>query len=84
ARAGGLTVGSGTTVALVGSGTASADVVVALAWPTVLARSRGPAGTYALYGRTEGAFAALVAVLTGRAAAAGSLPVRVDGVTARC
>jgi beta-N-acetylhexosaminidase len=84
ARAGGLTVGSGTTVALVGSGTASADVVVALAWPTVLARSHGPAGSYALYGRTEGAFSALVAVLTGRAAAAGALPVRVAGAAARC
>ncbi len=80
ARAGGLRLGSGPTLALATSTPVSAELVVALSWPTVLGRSRGPGGRYALYGRTPGAFAALVAVLTGRAEATGALPVRVPGV----
>ncbi len=79
ARAGGLRLGSGPTLALATSTPVSAELVVALGWPTVLGRSRGPGGRYALYGRTPGAFAALVAVLIGRAEATGALPVRVPG-----
>lgn len=82
AEAAGLSVGSGPVVALAGSarGGARGDVVVALDAPFALAQSTVPEdGTLiALYGRTPGAFEALVDVLTGRAAAPGTLPVAVS------
>lgn len=81
AEAAGLSVGSGPVVALAGSarGGARGDVVVALDAPFALAQSTVPEGgtLIALYGRTPGAFEALVDVLTGRAAAPGTLPVAV-------
>ncbi|PID53141.1 MAG: hypothetical protein CSB46_09840 [Micrococcales bacterium] len=57
------------------TGSGSGDVVVALDWPTVLAGSAGSRATYALYGQTEGAYAALVDVLTGAAPAPGGMAV---------
>lgn len=81
AEAAGLTVGAGPVVALVGSarGAGQGDVVVALDAPFGLPRSSVPDGgaKVALYGRTPGAFEALVAVLTGGAEAPGALPVEV-------
>lgn len=81
ATAAGLKVGSGTSVALLGTGTASAtaDVVVALDAPYGLARSQA-ASKIALYGRTVGAFEALVDVLMGKASAPGKLPVKVGNL----
>lgn len=74
----GLSVGSGTSVALLATGSAyaTADVVVALDAPYGLANSQATTKV-ALYGRTEGAFDALVDVLTGDAEATGKLPVEV-------
>ncbi|PIE28077.1 MAG: beta-N-acetylhexosaminidase [Micrococcales bacterium] len=80
ARAAGLRVGTGTTIRLVQTGSGSGDVVVALDWPTVLAGSAGSRATYALYGQTEGAYAALVDVLTGAAPAPGGMAVEVPTV----
>ncbi|MGW9551985.1 glycoside hydrolase family 3 N-terminal domain-containing protein [Citricoccus zhacaiensis] len=81
AEAVGLTVGAGPVVALVGSarGAGQGDVVVALDAPFGLPRSSVPDGgaKVALYGRTPGAFEALVAVLTGETEAPGALPVEV-------
>ncbi|QCU79305.1 glycoside hydrolase family 3 protein [Citricoccus sp. SGAir0253] len=81
AREAGLVVGSGPVVNLVGSarGAGRGDVVVALDAPFGLARSSvSPDGALvALYGRTPGAFAALVEVLRGEAEATGALPVDV-------
>ena len=81
AEGAGLTVGAGPVVALVGSarGSGQGDVVVALDAPFGLARSSVSDGgaKVALYGRTPGAFEALVAVLTGEAEAPGALPVEV-------
>ena len=81
AQEAGLSVGSGPVVTLVGSarGAAHGDVVVALDAPFGLAESRASedGALVALYGRTPGAFAALVDVLTGEAEAPGALPVQV-------
>ncbi|MBB5749524.1 glycoside hydrolase family 3 N-terminal domain-containing protein [Citricoccus sp.] len=81
ARAAGLTVGSGPVVNLVGTarGAGRGDVVVALDAPFGLASSAVPdeGALIALYGRTPGAFEALVDVLTGTAEAPGALPVDV-------
>ncbi len=74
---------NGPVVRLVGStggAGGAADVVVALDTPYVLAGDRGRTATYALYGRTPSAFAALVDVLTGVTTAHGALPVAVDGL----
>nr|WP_029139141.1 glycoside hydrolase family 3 N-terminal domain-containing protein [Citricoccus sp. CH26A] len=81
ARAAGLTVGSGPVVNLVGTarGAGQGDVVVALDAPFGLASSAAPddGALIALYGRTPGAFEALVDVLTGAVEAPGALPVDV-------
>ena len=81
AQEAGLSVGSGPVVSLVGSarGTGQGDVVVALDAPFGLAESRASedGALVALYGRTPGAFDALVDVLTGEAQAPGALPVQV-------
>jgi beta-N-acetylhexosaminidase len=81
AGAAGLTVGSGPVVNLVGTarGAGRGDVVVALDAPFGLASSSVSEGgaLIALYGRTPGAFEALVDVLTGEAEASGALPVDV-------
>lgn len=81
AQAAGLQVGSGTSVALLGTGaaSASADVVVALDAPYGLASSQARS-KIALYGRTVGAFEALIDVLTGKEAAPGKLPVKVGNL----
>lgn len=77
----GLAVGSGPTVLLAPSGAGgSADIVVALETPYVLGSARGSTAEFALYGRTAGAFEALIEVLTGKASARGRLPVEVGGV----
>jgi beta-N-acetylhexosaminidase len=74
----GLSIGPGTSVALLGPGVsaASADVVVSTDTPYGLARSSAPI-KIALYGRDVPAMRALVAVLTGKARAQGKLPVDV-------
>lgn len=79
----GLGLGAGPVVALIGPGgspaareAAGADVAVALDAPWPLADSPAPA-KIALYGRSPGAFTALVAVLTGTAPAPGKLPAAV-------
>ncbi|MDI3329660.1 MAG: glycoside hydrolase family 3 N-terminal domain-containing protein [Micrococcus sp.] len=81
AEAAGLTVGTGPVVNLVGTarGAGRGDVVVALDAPFGLASSTVSEGgaLIALYGRTPGAFEALVDVLTGEAEAPGALPVDV-------
>ena len=81
AQEAGLSVGSGPVVTLVGSarGTGQGDVVVALDAPFGLAESTASedGALVALYGRTPGAFDALVDVLTGEAEAPGALPVQV-------
>ncbi|MDT0202045.1 glycoside hydrolase family 3 N-terminal domain-containing protein [Nocardioides sp. AE5] len=81
ARAAGVPLGRGKTVALAGPGRAAprADIVVATDTPYVLGRSDAPV-RIATYGETPAAMEALVAVLTGRARAPGTLPVEVDGV----
>ncbi|GAA5030893.1 glycoside hydrolase family 3 protein [Actinopolymorpha pittospori] len=83
ARKAGLTVGAdGDVVRLLsaGSSSGSGDVVVALDTPYGLARSSASTARIALFGRTQGAFAALVDVLTGKARGAGRLPVHVEGL----
>lgn len=82
AEAAGLATGSGAVVRLLGTATSSGvgDVVVALDVPYGLAASDASVARIALYGRTPGAFRALVDVLTGTAAASGHLPVAVDGL----
>ncbi|MGM7668636.1 glycoside hydrolase family 3 N-terminal domain-containing protein [Microbacterium sp. A93] len=81
AEAAGLRVGAGPVVALLGGARepGRGDVVVALDAPFGLAGSTMPDGgtLVALYGRTPGAFEALVDVLTGKAEAPGTLPVQV-------
>lgn len=81
ADAAGLTVGAGGEVVRLLGGTdpGSGDVVVALDTPYGLGASDAPV-RIALYGRTPGAFRALVDVLRGAAPAGGTLPVPVDGV----
>lgn len=86
AEAAGLEVvppgGTGSVVRLLdGDGpVGSGDVLVALDTPYPLASARGSSATLALYGRSPSAFAALVDVLTGAAAAPGALPVTADGL----
>ncbi len=81
AEAAGLTVGAGPVVNLVGTarGAGRGDVVVDLDAPFGLGASSVSEGgaLIALYGRTPGAFEALVDVLTGEAEAPGALPVDV-------
>ncbi|WP_326951827.1 glycoside hydrolase family 3 protein [Arthrobacter sp. Leaf69] len=81
ARNAGIGIGEGPLVSLIGSGGApakpgTADVAVALDAPWLLAGSRAPA-KIAVYGRSQGAFDALAAVLAGHAKAPGKLPVAV-------
>jgi beta-N-acetylhexosaminidase len=83
AQAAGIGIGSGPLVSLIGFGgspavpeTAAPDVAVALDAPWPLADSAAPA-KIALYGRSQGAFDALAAVLAGKASAPGKLPVAV-------
>jgi beta-N-acetylhexosaminidase len=82
ARAAGLRIGGGRTVALLGYGAQGrpADVVVSLDTPYVLAYSSASVAKIALFGSDPGAMRALVSVLTGRTAARGHLPVAVPGV----
>jgi beta-N-acetylhexosaminidase len=82
AQAAGLGTGAGELVVLLGGpgSSGSGEVVVALDTPYGLGRSSASTAAFALFGRTPEAFAALVDVLTGRTAAAGTLPVAVDGV----
>lgn len=77
----GLAVGSGDRVVLLGSpGTVgSGAVVVALDAPYGLAGSAASTARLALFGRTPGAFDALVDVLTGERRASGTLPVSLAG-----
>jgi beta-N-acetylhexosaminidase len=80
AEAAGLGIGSGEVVRLLaGTSPGSGDVVVALDTPYGLGESTAASGRIALYGRTPGAFRALVAVLTGAASGGGTLPVEVPG-----
>ncbi|MHA7272225.1 glycoside hydrolase family 3 N-terminal domain-containing protein [Arthrobacter sp. TMT4-20] len=85
AEAAGVTVGpGGTTVSLVGAGgtgAAPADVAVALDAPWWLEAVDAPV-EIAAYGNTPGAFAAVLAVLTGAAPAPGQLPVDAAGYDA--
>lgn len=81
ARTAGIRVGAGPLVSLIGRGGAAAAedgaaVAVALDAPWSLAESDAPA-RIALYGRSQGAFDALAAVLAGHATAPGNLPVAV-------
>ncbi|MCE3292931.1 MAG: beta-N-acetylhexosaminidase [Arthrobacter sp.] len=78
AREAGITLGSGPLVTLIGYGGAPAggDIAVALDAPWPLAGSAAPTKV-ALYGRTPGAFKALLAVLAGKATAPGKLPAAV-------
>ncbi len=73
-----------TSVALAGygDGPVSGEVAVATDTPYVLAGSDAPVKV-ATYGATPAAMAALVDVLTGKAEATGTLPVRVAGVDRR-
>ena len=85
AEAAGVTVGpGGTTVSLVGAGgvgSAPADIAVALDAPWWLEAVDAPVEV-AAYGNTPGAFAAVLAVLTGEAPAPGQLPVAAAGYDA--
>jgi beta-N-acetylhexosaminidase len=83
AQRAGLRTGSGDVVVLLGSGgsAGSGTVVVALDTPYGLGRSSASSAKLALFGRTPHAFELLVDVLTGRAAASGTLPVSVAGVS---
>ncbi len=65
-----------------GDGPVSGDVAVAVDTPYVLGSSDAPI-RIATYGDTPGAMRALVAVLQGRAAAPGRLPVEVSGLPRR-
>jgi beta-N-acetylhexosaminidase len=74
----GVATGSGPTVRLLGgSSGGSGDVVVALDAPWALGSNEGGTATVALYGRGDGAFDALVAVLTGVSRPQGALPVSI-------
>ncbi len=78
----GVPTGSGPTVRLLGgSSGGSGDVVVSLDVPYVLEGSRGSTATLALFGRTDAAFDALVAVLTGATTPQGALPVSIGRTT---
>ncbi|MBT2522979.1 beta-N-acetylhexosaminidase [Arthrobacter sp. ISL-28] len=78
ARDAGITLGAGPLVTLIGyrGAPAGGDIAVALDAPWPLAGSSAPTKV-ALYGRTPGAFKALLAVLAGKAAAPGKLPAAV-------
>lgn len=78
ARRAGIGIGAGPLVTLIGYGgaPATADVAVTLDAPWPLAKSAARA-KIALYGRSQEAFDALLAVLAGKAAAPGKLPVAV-------
>jgi beta-N-acetylhexosaminidase len=78
ARQTGISVGAGPLVMLIGYGGSpvTADVAVSLDAPWPLAKSAAGA-KIALYGRSQEAFDALLAVLAGKAAAPGKLPVAV-------
>ena len=83
ARGAGIGIGQGPLVSLIGHGkapagpdAAAADIAVTLDAPWALAESAAPA-KIALYGRSQGAFDALAALLAGTAAAPGKLPVAV-------
>ena len=79
----GLSIGQGPLVTLVGYAgrPAGGDIAVTLDAPWPLAGSSAPV-KIALYGRTPGAFDALVAVLTGKATAPGKLPAAVGSFPA--
>jgi beta-N-acetylhexosaminidase len=79
----GLAVGQGPLVTFIGYGgrPAGGDIAVTLDAPWPLAGSSAPVKV-ALYGRTPGAFDALVAVLTGKATAPGKLPAAVGSFPA--
>jgi len=78
ARQAGIGIGDGPLVTLIGYGgaPAAADVAVSLDAPWPLEKSAAPA-KIALYGRSQEAFDALLAVLAGKATAPGKLPVAV-------
>jgi beta-N-acetylhexosaminidase len=78
AREAGITLGAGPLVTLIGyrGAPAGGDIAVALDAPWPLAGSTAPTKV-ALYGRTPGAFKALLAVLAGKATAPGKLPAAV-------
>lgn len=80
ARRAGVPLGRGTRVAVLDnqSRPARADVVVAVDRPYILARSRART-KIAAFGDTPASMDALIAVLRGRAAASGRLPVAVTG-----
>ncbi|MBD1539364.1 beta-N-acetylhexosaminidase [Arthrobacter sp. S13_S34] len=82
ARAG-LALGSGPLVSLIGYGGrgAGGDIAVALDAPWPLRDSTAPVKV-ALYGRSDGAFDALAAVLAGKAGAPGKLPAVVGNFPA--
>jgi beta-N-acetylhexosaminidase len=82
ARAG-ITVGSGPVVSLIGYGgrPAGGDIAVALDAPWPLQDATAPV-KMAVYGRSQGAFDALAAVLAGKATAPGMLPAAVGSYPA--
>ena len=82
ARAG-IAVGSGPLVSLIGYGgrPAGGDIAVALDAPWPLRDSSAPVKV-AVYGRSDGAFDALAAVLAGKATAPGKLPAAVGSFPA--
>ncbi|MGG5171023.1 glycoside hydrolase family 3 protein [Pseudarthrobacter sp. J1738] len=79
ATAAGIRVGTGPIVTLAGGTVryAEGDFVIALDSPWVLAPSQAKLGKIALYGRSPGAFAALIQYLSGQASAPGKLPAAV-------
>lgn len=79
----GLALGSGPLVSLIpfGGRPAGGDIAVALDAPWPLQHSAAPVKV-ALYGRTQGAFDALAAVLAGTAPAPGKLPAAVGSYPA--
>jgi beta-N-acetylhexosaminidase len=79
----GLGVGEGPLVSLIGYGgpPAGGDIAVALDAPWPLQDSSAPV-RIALYGRSQGAFDALAAVLAGKATAPGKLPAAVGNFPA--
>lgn len=84
AGAAGLTVGSGTSVRLLGATPepgSSADIVVALDVPYPLADSTAEVAHIAAFGRDSATMQAVVAVLTGESPAPGRLPVPVGDWT---
>jgi beta-N-acetylhexosaminidase len=82
AQRAGVGVGSGPLVVLLGrpDSSASGEVVVALDAPYGLGSSQAGTARVALFGRSDAAFDALLAVLTGTATAPGRLPVVVPGL----